>query len=247
MNLVPLNTSAASLMSVAAQELAVSGYLEQARDWLATAVEKTGPEEIASAKAQIATAAEATKQLGLSKEIQEDAAEMVRRAEWALRKATQKAQEAGEMATREANLRNNSRNDGTSTTTLPKPRDLFASESEYRDALAMGDLDEDEFNEVIAEAKDEGNLSRANVAKKAREKKECELPAPTPAKQKRRPLTDAARDAGWELRKSVERLQRIAADDRFDTNKQQVTPQLRGHLENAIEVCQDLLDRINNN
>lgn len=69
--------------------------------------------------------------------------------------------------------------------------------------------------------------------------------APAPAKAKRRPLPDAARDAGWDLRKSVERLERLVADDRFGSNKEQVATHLRSHLTNAIEVCQDLLDRIN--
>ena len=68
---------------------------------------------------------------------------------------------------------------------------------------------------------------------------------PEPATPKRRPITDQARDAGWELRKAVERLERIADDDRFTANKSKVAPHLRGHLTNAIEVCQDLLDRIN--
>lgn len=66
---------------------------------------------------------------------------------------------------------------------------------------------------------------------------------PTP---KRKPLTDSARDAGWDLRKAAERLQRIADDDRFDGHKEQVAPHLRSHLTNAIEVCQELLARINN-
>jgi hypothetical protein len=62
----------------------------------------------------------------------------------------------------------------------------------------------------------------------------------------RRPLPDAARDAGWELTKAVERLGRIADDDRFAANAEQVATHLRGHLNNAIEACQDLLDRIDN-
>lgn len=62
---------------------------------------------------------------------------------------------------------------------------------------------------------------------------------------KRRPITDQARDAGWELRKAVERLERIAADDRFTANTSKVAPHLRGHLTNAVEVCTDLLNRIN--
>lgn len=64
---------------------------------------------------------------------------------------------------------------------------------------------------------------------------------PTP---KRRPIADQARDAGWELRRSVERLERITQDDRFGRNKNEVAAHLRGHLLNAVEVCQDLLDRI---
>lgn len=72
-------------------------------------------------------------------------------------------------------------------------------------------------------------------------------PQPEPTGPKRKPITDAARDAGWDLRKSVERLQRIADDDRFATSTRKVAPHLRGHLTNAIEVCQDLLERINNN
>lgn len=65
---------------------------------------------------------------------------------------------------------------------------------------------------------------------------------PGPAKPRRRPITDQARDAGYELRKAVERLQRITEDDRLSSNKEQVTALLRGHLLYAVEVCQDLLD-----
>lgn len=222
----------------ASSEVAVTSYLAQARDWLSRAVDETGPEQIAAAKAEIATAAEATKQLGLSKEIQEDAAEMVRRAEWALRRAQKKAQESGEMRSRQTNLRNQpARSDGFSTST---PREQFASAPEYRDALAMGELTEPEFEEVLTEAKAEGNLSRANVARKAREK------SGKPATKARKPITDSARTASWDLRTAVERLERIASDDRFDAHKEQVAPQLRSHLTFAVEVCQDLLARIDN-
>lgn len=70
---------------------------------------------------------------------------------------------------------------------------------------------------------------------------------PTPSKPRRTPLPDAARTAGWELRKAVERIERIGADDRFGANKDEVAAHLRGHLSNAVEVLTDLLDRINNN
>ncbi|AGK88180.1 hypothetical protein M184_gp37 [Mycobacterium phage WIVsmall] len=70
--------------------------------------------------------------------------------------------------------------------------------------------------------------------------------APQSQKPKRRPITDQARDAGWELRKSVERIERLLADDRFDAQKEKVAPHLRGHLTDAITSCQAVLDRINN-
>ena len=61
----------------------------------------------------------------------------------------------------------------------------------------------------------------------------------------RRSLVDSARDAGQELRKAIERLERIAADDRFARNKNEVAAHLRHHLTHAIKVCQDLNDQIN--
>lgn len=73
--------------------------------------------------------------------------------------------------------------------------------------------------------------------------------APAPASQtpRRRPLTDVARDVGWDARKLAEKVQRLSDDDRFSANAEQVASHLRSHLTYAIEVYQDLLDRINNN
>lgn len=171
MSLVPVDTMSA---------LAVTDYLTRARDWLAQAVETTGPEQIAAAKAEIATAAEATKQLGLSKEIREDAAEMVRRAEYALRKSLNRAQVEGFVRSRESNLIPGGPNAGKSEpcpSSLPRPADFFSGRAEHLDASEMARLSPEEFDDVIDEAKAEGNLSRANVARKAREK--SGRPAPT--------------------------------------------------------------------
>lgn len=67
-------------------------------------------------------------------------------------------------------------------------------------------------------------------------------PAPNaePRQPNRRALPDQARDAGQELRKATERLERLMADDRFGRNKQEVAAHLRHHLNHAIKVCQDL-------
>ena len=68
---------------------------------------------------------------------------------------------------------------------------------------------------------------------------------PRPAARTRRPLPEFSASAGWGLRKNVERIERIVADDRFGANRQQVTAHLRGHLEYAAQVCQDLLRTFN--
>lgn len=69
--------------------------------------------------------------------------------------------------------------------------------------------------------------------------------APKPRKKPSRPITDQSRDAGWELRRAVERIERIAADGRFNAQIEKVAPHLRGHLTDAITSCQAVLDRIN--
>ncbi len=69
-------------------------------------------------------------------------------------------------------------------------------------------------------------------------------PKPSPKKPNRRPLPDVARDAGWELRKTVEKLDRLLNDDRFTRNREEMAVQLRGHLTYAIDSCQGFLDRL---
>lgn len=66
--------------------------------------------------------------------------------------------------------------------------------------------------------------------------------ASVPSKPRRAPITDAARTAGWDLRKVAERLQRICDDDRFPANKEEVAALMRSHLSFTVEVCHDLLD-----
>lgn len=62
---------------------------------------------------------------------------------------------------------------------------------------------------------------------------------------KRNPLPQQASDGAWALRKAVERLERVFADDRFSANKEQVAMHSHGHLSYAIEVCQDLINQLN--
>lgn len=70
---------------------------------------------------------------------------------------------------------------------------------------------------------------------------------PEPRKAQRRALTEVARDAGWDVRKAVERLERIREDDRYSRNKKEVAALMRGHLMYVIETCQGFLDDIDQN
>ena len=63
-----------------------------------------------------------------------------------------------------------------------------------------------------------------------------------PRKPRRTPITDDASRIGWEIRKIAEKLEALTEDDRYDTNKEKVTPLLRGHLQFVIETATTILD-----
>lgn len=132
-------------------------------------------------------------------------------------------------------------------------------------------LPREERQEIVASLRDAGLSTRAIAAATGVSKTtvadelagvQNRTPAPTPtprvngtdgktypaaaaaAPTRRSPLPDIAQRAGWDLRKSVERLERIAHDDRFAANKRQVAAHLLGHLSHALEVCQDLLEQL---
>ena len=67
-----------------------------------------------------------------------------------------------------------------------------------------------------------------------------QYPKPEPKEPRRSSLIEEARSAGWQLRKAIERIERIAADDRFQKNKVEVTAALRPHLDFATEIISSL-------
>jgi hypothetical protein len=130
--------------------------LEQARAFLATAVEMTGPAEIAMVKMQVVMAETYARELHLSKEIRDDALEMIRRAEYALGKAIRRGQEEGTI-----------RKQGEVRTA-----ELSGQSNEHNGIYHLADNVEPEWFEVaLSEAKAEGNLSRANVVRKVKGEK----------------------------------------------------------------------------
>lgn len=69
-------------------------------------------------------------------------------------------------------------------------------------------------------------------------------PEPQAAAPKRRPITDQSSEAGWELAKSVEKIERIITDDRFTANRAQVSNNLKQHLINSIQSLETLLNTL---
>lgn len=111
------------------------------------------------------------------------------------------------------------------------PREELALSKKERHVFRQMAEHEDTVEKVISESTEASPASRRKVTQAI-------------TKPRRGPLADTAKSAGWELRKAVERVERVIADDRFAGQKEQVATQLRGHLSYAQEVCQDLLHKL---
>jgi hypothetical protein len=151
----------------------ITRALVESKQWLAVATKGTDPTPIAHFKAWAATVAEMTKQKGLAEDIQLDALEMVRRAERGIGLAIRNGQESGTMAKR-GDIGAPGRKDchggaaGSSRAEdLDRPSDFFSGGGTQAETYAMtDDVPDDQFEEALAEARDEGNLSRRNVIRK---------------------------------------------------------------------------------
>lgn len=163
-DLVPVdNMAELDTLDPQARDAAVTRMLDEARSWLAHAKEASGPARIAEFKAFVASAADAARRVKISKEIQLDADEMVRRSERALGQAIRNGQAAGEIASNGERINRGLPDEKTSAT------EFFTGGQESTDVYALGDTPAHVFEEAVAEAKSEGNLSRANVVRKIKE------------------------------------------------------------------------------
>ncbi len=116
------------------------------------------------------------------------------------------------------------------------PKEFFDSDEEMAAAITMGEATAKEFESALTAARADNDLSRNNVIRhlpgaspRATERKVTgqdgkTYPAASPAPRapRRSALPDAYSRATWELRKAVERLERLHADDRFPTNREKI-------------------------
>lgn len=169
------------------REAAITGLVEQGGIALREAARAGEPADVmASYKDQAAAIADLSKRIDVSKDAVLDAQVLQRRAERGLGVAIRQGQEDGtietpaEAAQRGARVRNESHGwgDGLANgkTIKPKPTD-FASPSELsrsdRGIYALADNGtDDDFEIAVTEAREEGNVSRANVVRKLTEQQE---------------------------------------------------------------------------
>jgi hypothetical protein len=139
---------------------------QRAKTWLREALDRGDIDQIAECKSQAEAVRVYTMSRQLGKDAQLSATEIVRRAERGIGVAIRRGQETGKVR-RQGQGRGH-------TQQLPKPTD-FASHDELMGNQAgiydMTDgVSDEEFEDAVAEAKAEGNLSRANVVRKARQR-----------------------------------------------------------------------------
>ncbi|MBO0850320.1 MAG: hypothetical protein J2P20_12700 [Pseudonocardia sp.] len=151
---------------------------QRAKAWLREALEHGEIEQIAEIKSQAEAVRVYTTQKQLGKDAQLAAAEIVRRAERGLGTAIRRGQENGEIA-----RRGDRGGRGASGVYGANPGDrrgdhlgsagsFFRHGDERADSYAMTDgVSDADFEDALGEAKAEGNLSRANVVRKVRQRR----------------------------------------------------------------------------
>jgi hypothetical protein len=150
------------------QVKAVSVMLTHAAIELAKA---TDAQSVMEWKAKAGAIEELTKQLHLSKALQLDAVEFVRRTERALGLLIREGQERGEILSKGKKSPVTGDLKKSSPTDFATPSELTGANKPGEGIYAMTDgVSDDQFAEALAEARTEGNLSRANVARKAKAK-----------------------------------------------------------------------------
>lgn len=170
--IIGTDPAALDTASPEAAAVMVTQALVESRQWLAVAMRGTDPTPIAEFKAWAATIEEATRQKKLGREIELDAAEMVRRAERGIGVAIRKGQAAGEIRLPSRDLGKPPADGRPDEMSKADPRQFFGNSQEKTDSYVLSDtVTDEEFENVLTEAKAEGNLSRANVVRKVKGEK----------------------------------------------------------------------------
>lgn len=151
-------------------EIAISQMLDKAKSYLEVAMRQAdAPRAIADFKAEIIAVAQYAKQKKVSEEIQIDATAMVRRAERSLGVAIREGQERGQISSNGGH-QPKKEDDISAAEMSPEPvspKEFFSGGNEMSTTYRLVDnVTDDEFDTALEAAKEERNLSRANVVRK---------------------------------------------------------------------------------
>jgi hypothetical protein len=157
---------------------------QRAKTWLREALEHGEIEQIVEIKSQAEAVRVYTTQRQLGKDAELAAAEIVRRAERGIGVAIRRGQENGEIAKRgdrgsrgAPGVHGGNPGDRRGDH-LGSPGSFFRHGDERAGAYAMADeVSDTEFEDALGEAKAQGNLSRANLVRKIRNRR-GDAPAP---------------------------------------------------------------------
>ncbi len=157
-------------LSRADQETDVADRINQARIWIANAGQVTELLPALQFNSLVVAIEKTARQLGLSKEVRSDAQEVVRRSERCVGVAVRNAQDEGTLTGQDSSrtLGTGGKRRGHQSTTT-SIGDVIPRGRSRTETYAITDgVSDERFEQAIAEARAEGCLSRANVARKAR-------------------------------------------------------------------------------
>lgn len=163
---VPVDPSAAMELAADPGEFVVQ-CLERGKTWLSEALDHGDLDALVNIKGYAETLRVATMQKQLGHDAELVAAELVRRAERAIGLGIREGQRAGEIRTSGQYARSGSDPDLPGPTDFAKQGDLSGARGDGIYALTDGVTDE-EFEQAVSEAKEEGNMSRAHIARKVK-------------------------------------------------------------------------------
>jgi hypothetical protein len=174
---------------------------QRARAWLREALEHGEIEQIAEVKSQAEAVRVYTTQKQLGQDAQLAAAEIVRRAERGIGLSIRRGQQHGQIAKRgdrggrgAPRVRGGNPGDARGDH-LGSPAGFFRNGKERADAYAMTDgVSDDDFEDALGQAKSGGDLSRANVVRKIRQRVGT---PPAPGEQVPDPADRSPEAAAW--------------------------------------------------
>jgi hypothetical protein len=237
-DLVPIPVDATDIEGAADPAQYVIQGCERAKVWLAHVLEHGDIEQIVELKSQ----AEAIRVYTMSKQLGRDAelsaAEIVRRAERGIGLAIRKGQASGQIRSGQDTRFVGPGRHGDFDRSPISPKTYLPGTTEAVATYAMTDnVSDEQFETALGKAKADGNLSRANVVRTVQA-----VTTGNHTTRPRRPITDAFRDASYDLVKAAEKVSRLAADDRFPKNAEQVGRTCRHDLLRAADLLSTVIE-----